>query len=395
LEKCLLSESNNNILCYILMLFFKDYAIMSNTDIESARRTIDKEIDALRIMESELDENLTKALDMMQSVKGRVIVTGMGKSGHIGQKIAATLASTGTPSFFVHPAEASHGDLGMLTNEDVVLAISNGGESKELSDILIYCKRYGIPLISMTKNPDSTLGKAGDIVLRLPDAGEACPLGLAPTSSTTATLVLGDILAIALMERKGFSKSNYKQRHPGGKLGAILQKVSDLMHTGDEMPILDEHAALRQIILTMSSKMLGCVGIINENGDLSSPMSEVLVLMTGKGFGVAGILEKKRLAGIITDGDLRRAMASSLDNDLFGKTAEDIMTRNPKTTSPDTLVAEALNVMNTTGKGITQLFVVDGKKPIGVIHMHDCLRAGFTVEEKKTPANDSEHNKVA
>ena len=195
---------------------------MSNTDIESARRTIDKEIDALRIMESELDENLTKALDMMQSVKGRVIVTGMGKSGHIGQKIAATLASTGTPSFFVHPAEASHGDLGMLTNEDVVLAISNGGESKELSDILIYCKRYGIPLISMTKNPDSTLGKAGDIVLRLPDAGEACPLGLAPTSSTTATLVLGDILAIALMERKGFSKSNYKQRHPGGKLGAIL-----------------------------------------------------------------------------------------------------------------------------------------------------------------------------
>ena len=210
----MLSESNNNILCYILMLFFKDYAIMSNTDIESARRTIDKEIDALRIMESELDENLTKALDMMQSVKGRVIVTGMGKSGHIGQKIAATLASTGTPSFFVHPAEASHGDLGMLTNEDVVLAISNGGESKELSDILIYCKRYGIPLISMTKNPDSTLGKAGDIVLRLPDAGEACPLGLAPTSSTTATLVLGDILAIALMERKGFSKSNYKQRHP-------------------------------------------------------------------------------------------------------------------------------------------------------------------------------------
>ena len=364
----MLSESNNNILCYILMLFFKDYAIMSNTDIESARRTIDKEIDALRIMESELDENLTKALDMMQSVKGRVIVTGMGKSGHIGQKIAATLASTGTPSFFVHPAEASHGDLGMLTNEDVVLAISNGGESKELSDILIYCKRYGIPLISMTKNPDSTLGKAGDIVLRLPDSGEACPLGLAPTSSTTATLVLGDILAIALMERKGFSKSNYKQRHPGGKLGAILQKVSDLMHTGDEMPILDEHAALRQIILTMSSKMLGCVGIINENGDLS---------------------------GMITDGDLRRAMASSLDNDLFGKTAEDIMTRNPKTTSPDTLVAEALNVMNTTGKGITQLFVVDGKKPIGVIHMHDCLRAGFTVEEKKTPANDSEHNKVA
>lgn len=337
---------------------------MTNKDIESARRTIDKEVDALRIMESELDASLTEALDMIQAAKGRVIVTGMGKSGHIGKKIAATLASTGTPSFFVHPAEASHGDLGMLTDDDVVLAISNGGESKELSDVLIYCKRYGIPLISMTKNPDSTLGKAGNIILRLPDAGEACPLGMAPTSSTTATLVLGDILAIALMERKGFSKNNYKQRHPGGKLGALLQKVSDLMHRGDEMPILNEHAALRQIILTMSSKMLGCVGIVNEDGELS---------------------------GMITDGDLRRAMVNSLDNDLFEKNAEDIMTKNPKTTSPDTLVAEAVNIMNNTGKGITQLFVIENNKPIGVIHMHDCLRAGFTIEKKKdAPLNSQE-----
>ena len=340
---------------------------MTNKDIESARRTIDKEVDALRIMESELDSSLTEALDMIQAAKGRVIVTGMGKSGHIGNKIAATLASTGTPSFFVHPAEASHGDLGMLTDDDVVLAISNGGESKELSDILIYCKRYGIPLISMTKNPDSTLGKAGDIILRLPDAGEACPLGMAPTSSTTATLVLGDILAIALMERKGFSKNNYKQRHPGGKLGALLQKVSDLMHRGDEMPILNEHAALRQIILTMSSKMLGCVGIVNENGELS---------------------------GMITDGDLRRAMVNSLDNDLFEKNAEDIMTKNPKTTSPDTLVAEAVNIMNNTGKGITQLFVIENNKPIGIIHMHDCLRAGFPIEKKKDAPLNS-HDKVA
>ncbi len=340
---------------------------MTNKDIESARRTIDKEVDALRIMESELDSSLTEALDMIQAAKGRVIVTGMGKSGHIGNKLAATLASTGTPSFFVHPAEASHGDLGMLTDDDVVLAISNGGESKELSDILIYCKRYGIPLISMTKNPDSTLGKAGDIILRLPDAGEACPLGMAPTSSTTATLVLGDILAIALMERKGFSKNNYKQRHPGGKLGALLQKVSDLMHRGDEMPILNEHAALRQIILTMSSKMLGCVGIVNENGELS---------------------------GMITDGDLRRAMVNSLDNDLFEKNAEDIMTKNPKTTSPDTLVAEAVNIMNNTGKGITQLFVIENNKPIGIIHMHDCLRAGFTIEKKKDAPLNS-HDKVA
>lgn len=324
---------------------------MSNRDIESARRTIEKEVNALNVMENGLDDNLTKALDMMQNAKGRVIVTGMGKSGHVGRKIAATLASTGTPSFFVHPAEASHGDLGMLTTDDVVLAISNGGESRELSDILIYCKRYGIPLIAMTKNPDSTLGKAGDIILRLPDAAEACPLGLAPTSSTTATIVLGDILAIALMERKGFSRSNYKQRHPGGKLGAILQKVSDLMHTGDEMPILDEHALMRQIIVTMSSKMLGCVGIVDNNGNL---------------------------VGMITDGDLRRAMETSMDNDLFNKTAAEIMSKDPKTTTPDTLVAEAVNIMSS--KSITQLFVVEDKKPIGIIHMHDCLRIGYTVQ---------------
>ena len=323
---------------------------MPNKDIESARRTIEKEVDALHIMENELDENLTKALDMIQNAKGRVIVTGMGKSGHVGKKIAATLASTGTPSFFVHPAEASHGDLGMLTTEDVVLAISNGGESRELSDILVYCKRYGIPLIAMTKNPTSSLGKAGDIILKLPDAGEACPLGLAPTSSTTATIVLGDILAIALMERKGFSRSNYKQRHPGGKLGAILQKVSDLMHTGEDMPILDENALMRQIIVTMSSKMLGCVGIVDNDGNL---------------------------VGMITDGDLRRAMENSMDNDLFNKTAAEIMSKDPKTTTPDTLVAEAVNIMS--GRSITQLFVVEDRKPIGIIHMHDCLRMGFTL----------------
>lgn len=327
-----------------------------NKDIISAHHTIEKEIEALKIMEDEFDDALSKALDLMQSAKGRVIVTGMGKSGHIGKKIAATLASTGTPSFFVHPAEASHGDLGMLTDEDVVLAISNGGESKELSDILIYCKRYGIPLISMTKNPESTLGKAGDMLLKLPDCGEACPLGLAPTTSTTATLVLGDVLAIALMERKGFSKTNYKQRHPGGKLGAILQKVSDLMHTGKEMPLVGEDAKMSDIILTMSSKMLGCVGVVNLQGQLT---------------------------GMITDGDLRRAMVNNMGSELFAKSANEIMTRNPKTTAPDILVAEVVNVMNNTGKGITQMFAVENSKPVGIIHMHDCLRAGFTVEEKK------------
>ncbi len=314
-------------------------------DIASAHTTIAKEIETLKIMDKELDENLSKALDLMQSTKGRVIVTGMGKSGHIARKIAATLSSTGTPAFFVHPAEASHGDLGMFTNDDVVLAISNGGESKELADILVYCKRYGIPLIAMTKNPQSTLGKAGNILLKLPDNGEACPLGLAPTSSTTATLVLGDVLAVALIERKGFSSLDYKQRHPGGKLGAVLKKVSDLMHTGDEIPLVPEYISLKDAILVMSSKMLGCVGIVNKDGEL---------------------------IGILTDGDLRRIFS----NCNFDCKVSDVMVKNPKTIAPDVLLVEAINKMNNTGKGITQLFVVENKKPIGIIHIHDCLRAG-------------------
>lgn len=316
---------------------------MENQDLSSAKRTIDKEIEALRMMESELDESLTRALDIMQKTEGRVIITGMGKSGHIARKIAATMASTGTPSFFVHPAEASHGDLGMLTEKDCVLAISNGGESKELSDILIYCKRYGIPLIAMTKNPQSSLGKAGNILLKLPDDGEACPLGLAPTSSTTATLVLGDILAVALLERKGFTKTDYKQRHPGGKLGALLQKVSDLMHSGKEMPLINNEASMQEALIEMTSKMLGCVGIIDDKG---------------------------RLEGMITDGDLRRYMSS----DILNRKASEIMTRAPKTTVPDILVAEAVKIMN--DKKITQLFVLQDEKPVGIIHLHDCLKAG-------------------
>ncbi|MBR2299077.1 MAG: KpsF/GutQ family sugar-phosphate isomerase [Alphaproteobacteria bacterium] len=316
-----------------------------NKDIVAAQKAIDREIEALEIMKNEIDENLSKVLDLIIKSKGRVIVTGMGKSGHIGRKIAATLASTGTPSFFVHPGEASHGDLGMLTGDDVVLAISNGGESRELSDILMYCKRYNIPLIAMTKNPESTLGKAGDYLLKLPNDGEACPLGLAPTSSTTATLVYGDVLAITLMERKGFSETDYKQRHPGGKLGAILCKVSDLMHTGDEMPIIDEDAIMQDALMTMSEKMLGCVGIVDKKGDL---------------------------IGIICDGDLRRWMSPK----LIEEKVSTVMTKNPKTIRPDVLASEAVYVMNNTGRGITNLFVVEGRKPIGLIHIHDCLRAG-------------------
>lgn len=316
-----------------------------NSDIVSARRTIDKEIEALRMMENELNGNLSEALDIMQKTKGRVIVTGMGKSGHVGSKIAATLASTGTPSFFVHPGEASHGDLGMLTQDDCVVAISNSGETKELSDIIIYCKRYEIPLIAMTKNPNSALGIAGDVLLKLPDDGEACPLGLAPTSSTTATLVLGDILAVSLLERKGFTKTDFKQRHPGGKLGSFLKKVSDLMHKGAEMPLVYENTTMQDAMLEMTSKMLGCVGIVSIDN---------------------------KLLGIITDGDLRRCLGP----DILTKSVNEVMTKNPKTITPDVLAVEALTTMNNTGKGITQLFVIQDNKPIGIIHLHDCLRAG-------------------
>ena len=318
-----------------------------NQDIKIAKRTIEQEIEALQALEKSLNGSLTQALDIMQKTKGRVIVTGMGKSGHIGRKISATLASTGTPSFFLHPSEGSHGDLGMVTPSDVVIAISNSGESKELSDILVYCRRFSVPVIAITKNPESSLGKNSDLILKLPDNREACPLGLAPTSSTTATLVLGDILASDLMVRKGFTEEDFKLRHPGGKLGSILRHVSDIMHTGDEMPLIKDDAIMQDALLTMSSKMLGCVGIIND---------------------------KNELIGMITDGDLRRWMSP----DLITEKVVKVMTKNPRTIGPDVLIAEAVNVMNNTGRGITNLFVVENKKPIGIIHIHDCLKAGVS-----------------
>ncbi len=313
-------------------------------DKDCAIRTVNMEIDTLEKLKNGLDETLTTALDVMQAAKGRIIITGMGKSGHIGKKIAASLASTGTPSFFVHPAEASHGDLGMITEDDVVLAISNSGESKELVDILNYCKRFGIKLISITKNPQSSLGKAGDIVLTLPNNGEACPLGLAPTSSTTATLVLGDILTTCLIERKGFTKEDFNNRHPGGKLGSILQKVSDLMHTGEEMPILNEKSGMREALLEMTTKRLGCVGFINGNGELT---------------------------GMLTDGDLRRCLTPQ----VLDKCAGELMTKNPKTISKDAMASSAMKIMH--DKKITNLFVLEDKKPVGIIHIHDLLNNGI------------------
>ena len=314
-------------------------------DLKHAVETIDREIETLEILKNNLDGNLSKALDLLQNTKGRVIVTGMGKSGHIARKMAATFASTGTVSFFVHPAEASHGDLGMISDDDVIIAISYSGESKELSDILIYAKRHNIPLIAITRNPQSALGKNSSLVLKLPDNGEACPLGLAPTLSTTATIVLGDVLAVDLMERRGFSATDFRQRHPGGKLGAILCKVSDIMHKGDDVPLLKEDAIMQDALLVMSEKMLGCVGIVDNDGHLS---------------------------GIITDGDLRRWMSPSIITEKVSK----VMTKNPKVIGPDALIVDAVNMMNNTGRGITNLFVVQEGKPVGVIHIHDCLKAG-------------------
>ena len=324
-------------------LLDNDTSVQFSLDKKCAINTINSEIDTLVKLRDSLDFNLTRTLDIMQSAKGRIILTGIGKSGHIGKKIAASLASTGTPSFFVHPAEASHGDLGMITEDDVVIAISNSGESKELIDILNYSKRYGIKLIAITKDNESTLAKASDVVLLLPNNGEACPLGLAPTNSTTATLVLGDILTAGLISRKGFTKADFNSRHPGGKLGSILQRVSDLMHIGDEIPVLEENATMQNVLLEMTSKRLGCVGFIDKNGDLT---------------------------GMLTDGDLRRC----LSNKILDEKAVNIMTKNPKTITKETMASEVLKIMH--DKKITNMFVVENKKPIGVIHIHDLLNSG-------------------
>jgi len=312
-------------------------------EIEIAQEAVTSEIKTLEDLREHIDENFVKALDLISSVKGRVIITGMGKSGHIGKKIAASLASTGTPSFFVHPAEAAHGDLGMITTDDVIIAISNSGESRELVDVLNYCKRYGIKIISMTKNPDSTLAQASDILLQLPALGEACPLGLAPTNSTTATLVMGDILTIGMMYRKGFTKADFNVRHPGGKLGSVLQRVSNIMHTGASIPLVTEDDFMDKALLEMTNKMLGCVGIVNKDGQLT---------------------------GIITDGDLRRAMNMQL---LFTPVTR-VMSSHPKTINADAFATEAVKIMNE--KHITTLFIVDEQgKPTGIIHIHDLLMA--------------------
>lgn len=315
-------------------------------DLAVARKVLKTEAAALLTLRDDLDEEFVKALDFIFQAKGRVIVSGMGKSGHIGNKIAATLASTGTPAQFVHPAEASHGDLGMITRNDVVLCLSNSGETKELSDIIAYTRRFKIPLIALVGKADSTLGRRADALLLLPDAPEACPMGLAPTTSTTASLALGDALAVALLSRRGFSAEQFRVFHPGGKLGSALIKVVDLMHTGDAMPLVGDTTPMSDALIEMSSKSFGCVGILNSDN---------------------------HLVGIITDGDLRRHMG----RDLLEKSVSEVMTRNPQTIRPDALAGEALAQMNSTGfNGITCLFVVENGTAIGIISVHDCLRSG-------------------
>jgi arabinose-5-phosphate isomerase len=314
---------------------------------ESAIRTLEIETDGLTQLKAALAngmaEPFARAVAILKNARGRVIVSGIGKSGHVGQKIAATFASTGTPAFFVHPSEASHGDLGMITRDDVILALSWSGETVELKNIITFSRRFKVPMISITSREDSALGGQSDVVLRLPRAKEACPHGLAPTTSTTMQLALGDCLAIALLEAKGFTAHDFKVFHPGGSLGLSLKYVADVMHKGDAMPLAGEDMAMTAALVTMTAKSFGCLGVVD-----------------GKG----------KLVGMVTDGDLRRHMGA----DLLKATTGQIMTKKPKTVAPQMLASAALEMLNASR--ITALFVVDKGKPVGILHVHDLLRAG-------------------
>ena len=322
-------------------------------DLAVARRVLETEAQALLTLAGGLDGAFVEAVDRLAAVKDRVIVTGMGKSGHVARKMAATLASTGTPSFFVHPGEASHGDLGMITEKDAVIALSNSGNTLELSDIVTYAKRFAIPLVAMTARADSALAEAADVALILPGseqgAPEACPMGLAPTTSTTLMIALGDALAVALLERKGFSTSDFKVFHPGGALGKRLLRVSDLMHGPEDLPLCGPETVMSEAILAMTAGRFGCVGVVDE---------------------------ARRLIGIITDGDLRRHM----DRNILEMSAGEIMTPKPRTIRASALAAEAVSFMNTSSPPFLCVFVVDEagppERPVGILHMHDCLRAG-------------------
>jgi arabinose-5-phosphate isomerase len=324
--------------------------------LDSARKTLQLENQGLatlaQALEGELGRAFCKAVEVIAKAvdpkeegggQGRVIVTGMGKSGHVGRKLAATFASTGTPASFVHAAEAGHGDLGMVTAKDVVVALSWSGETPELREIIHHTQRFDVPVIAITTEPGSALGRTSDIVLALPKATEACPHGLAPTTSTTMQLVIGDALAIALLEGRGFTASDFRVFHPGGKLGAALTHVRDLMHIEAEIPLVPTGTPMSQAILAMSEKSFGCVGVTDAS---------------------------RRLIGIVTDGDLRRHMGP----ELLSTPIDGVMTRNPRTVGPDAIASAALEIMNSSK--IMALFVVEEGRPVGILHLHDVLRAG-------------------
>ncbi len=318
-----------------------------NALVASAIRTLEAEAGGITAMAAAIGDGLGAAfietVELIRGIRGRLIVTGMGKSGHIAHKIAATFASTGTPAFFVHPAEAGHGDLGMIAKDDAIMALSWSGETSELKSLIDYSRRFRIPLIAVTAKAESTLGTAADVVLALPQAREACPHNLAPTTSSLMQLALGDALAVALLESRGFTAIDFGILHPGGQLGALLKFVRDIMHKGDAIPLAHIGSRMSEAMVEMSAKGFGCVGIINAQG---------------------------RLVGIITDGDLRRHMRPN----LLEARVEDVMTANPKTISPGQLASEALEILNSSK--ITALMAAEAGKPVGIIHFHDLLRAG-------------------
>ncbi len=314
------------------------------SSLASARRVLLAESEALAKLATGLDATFGKAVEILAVCKGRVIVSGMGKSGHIARKIAATMASTGTPAIFVHPGEASHGDLGMVTREDCVVALSNSGDTAELGDLIAYSRRFSIPLVGITSRAQSALAQAADVSLLLPPLPEAGSLGLAPTTSTTMMLALGDALAVALLEAKGFTASDFRNFHPGGKLGNKLARVEDMMHKGEAIPLAKENDAMNGVIMVMTEKRLGCAGIVDDAG---------------------------KLRGIITDGDLRRHM----DAGILTKKAREVMTSDPMTVTSRMLAAEAMGMLNDNKR--TQVFVVENGVPVGVLHIHDLLQAGI------------------
>jgi len=320
-----------------------DDRLLHDASLASASRVLRTEAEALIVLAEQLGEPFVRALDTLAAVEGRVVVTGMGKSGHVGRKIAATLASTGTPALFVHLGEASHGDLGMITASDAVIALSNSGETTELAEVVAYLTRFNIPLIGITSGAGSTLGAAATVSLVLPDSPEACSMGLAPTTSTTLMIALGDAIAVALLERRGFSPADFRVFHPGGKLGSQLMKVSEIMHLGDKLPLVNPKMAMTEVILVITAKRFGCAGVVGADGALQ---------------------------GVITDGDLRRHM----NDGLLDRRAGEVMTGNAKSIGPDALASEALAIMN--AGSITNLFVVSDALPVGILHIHDCLAVG-------------------